>query len=330
MAAKQPDLAFVTVNLQLMPKLSTSTSVPILPQGVVLLERGWLSSNNVLIGGENTCALVDSGYVTHAEQTITLVDAVLGGRRLTHLINTHLHSDHCGGNAALQAHHPALQTWIPPGQAVSVRDWDTQSLSYSPTGQQCDRFQYTAVLQPGSTIELGERYWQVHAAAGHDPDAVLLFEPTSRLLLSADALWGNGFGVVFPELDGEQGFCDVARTLDVIEQLQPLTVIPGHGPAFMDVSDALARARRRLAMFVQEPTKHARYAAKVLLKFKLLESQILTPEALQAWTRATPLLGQIHAKHAPDLAFDNWITELAQDLITSGAASRESNNLRNL
>lgn len=305
------------------------TPVPILPHGVVLLERGWLSSNNVLIGGETSCALVDSGYLTHAAQTITLVDAVLGKRRLTHLVNTHLHSDHCGGNAALQAHHPNVQTWIPPGQAASVRDWDTQSLSYLPTGQRCDRFQYDAVLQPGSTIELGERYWQVHAAAGHDPDAVLLFEPTSRLLLSADALWGNGFGVIFPELDGEQGFGDVARTLDVIEQLQPLTVIPGHGPAFMDVSDALARARRRLRLFVQEPNKHARYAAKVLLKFKLLESQILTPVALLAWTRATPLLGQIHAKHAQELPFDHWITALVEDLIASGAACRQADNVCN-
>ena len=38
-------------------------------------------------------------------------------RPLDLLLNTHLHSDHCGGNAALQARHPGVRTLIPPGQA---------------------------------------------------------------------------------------------------------------------------------------------------------------------------------------------------------------------
>jgi len=52
------------------------------------------------------------------------VDSALQGRPLDLLLNTHLHSDHCGGNAALQARYPALQTLIPPGHADYVRVWD--------------------------------------------------------------------------------------------------------------------------------------------------------------------------------------------------------------
>ena len=37
-----------------------------------VFERGWLSSNNVLFTGDAP-ALVDSGYVTHAPQTLALV-----------------------------------------------------------------------------------------------------------------------------------------------------------------------------------------------------------------------------------------------------------------
>ena len=62
-------------------------------------------------------------------------------------------------------------------------------------------------------------------APGHDTHSVILFEPVGRLLVSADALWERGFGVVFPELDGEAGFDEVAQTLDVMEALQPLLVI---------------------------------------------------------------------------------------------------------
>ena len=95
-----------------------------LPTGVSVFERGWLSSNNILVQGAHSSALIDSGYCTHAEQTLALLDSALQGRPLDVLINTHLHSDHCGGNAALQARYPALQTHIPPGHAEYVRLWE--------------------------------------------------------------------------------------------------------------------------------------------------------------------------------------------------------------
>ena len=41
----------------------------------------------------------------------------------------------------------------------------------------------------------------------------MLYQPDRCLLISVDALWANGFGVVFPELTGEPGFDDVERTL---------------------------------------------------------------------------------------------------------------------
>ncbi|MDB5894178.1 MAG: fold metallo-hydrolase, partial [Rhodoferax sp.] len=111
-----------------------------LPAGVTVFERGWLSANNILLQGEAGSALVDSGYCTHAPQTLALLSHALQGRPLDHLLNTHLHSDHCGGNAALQAAYPALRTHIPPGQAAHVADWDPVALSYAPTGQQCPAF----------------------------------------------------------------------------------------------------------------------------------------------------------------------------------------------
>ena len=54
-------------------------------QGIEVLERGWLSSNNVLIGDDAEATLVDSGYATHAVQTESLVRHALRGRRLTRL-----------------------------------------------------------------------------------------------------------------------------------------------------------------------------------------------------------------------------------------------------
>ena len=291
-----------------------------LPPGVSVWERGWLSSNNIFIVGAYGTALVDSGYHTHAPQTLALLDSALQGRGLDLLLNTHLHSDHCGGNAALQARYPALQTHIPPGQAVQVTTWDAQALGYGPTGQQCPPFRHEACLQPGSTLPLGDGRWEVHAAPGHDPHSVILWEPQRRTLLSADALWARGFGVVFPELDGEHAFDEVAATLDLIERLHPAIVVPGHGPVFGDVAAALAYARHRLDGFVRNPAKHQRYAAKVLVKFKLLQAQRIERVALEVWAQSASYVLRVLAACAPDQPWRNALNEVVQELVHAGAA----------
>jgi glyoxylase-like metal-dependent hydrolase (beta-lactamase superfamily II) len=302
---------------------------PPLPSGITVFERGWLSSNNILLVGQKSCALVDTGYVSHAEQTLLLVKTALAGRRLDTLVNTHLHSDHCGGNAALQNSFPDVATLIPPGLSQHVRTWDSHALTYIPTGQSCPQFQFTEVLMPGTEIVLGDLTWQVHSAPGHDPHSMILFEPVSRVVLSADALWENGFGVVFPELEGSDGFDDVGQTIDLIESLTPKTVIPGHGPVFSNIETAIATARKRLASFVANPAKHVSYAVKVLLKFKLLEAQCVELPQFTAWALATPYFKAIHRKHFLDADFSQWIDQLILELVKSGAAHRDGTMVRN-
>jgi glyoxylase-like metal-dependent hydrolase (beta-lactamase superfamily II) len=169
----------------------------------------------------------------------------------------------------------------------------------------------------------------VHAAPGHDPHSVILFEPQSRVLVSADALWENGFGVIFQELEGEHAFDEVAETLDLIESLGPLAVIPGHGKVFTQVSQSLASARRRLDGFVLDPTKHAMHAAKVLLKFKLLELQRLRVAEFAQWASATPYFGMVHRRWFSNVDLAAWIEQLAADLVRSGAAMREGEYVLN-
>lgn len=307
--------------------MSNSTA---LPAGVTVLERGWLSANNILLMGDGPTTLVDSGYCTHSQQTLALLDQELGGRPLDLLLNTHLHSDHCGGNAAVQLHYPGIQTWIPPGHAAQVRVWDAVALTYVPTGQSCPRFSITGTLQPGKLLHLGAQRWEVHAAPGHDPHSVILFEPQSRTVISADALWRNGFGVVFPELEGERAFEEVGETLDLIESLSPRLVIPGHGAPFTEVDAALDMARKRLDGFMVDPHKHARHGAKVLLKFKLLEVQRFSRDELLAWADGATYLHILRRRWAPEFTLADWINGLLDDLVRAGAARREGDAVVNV
>jgi glyoxylase-like metal-dependent hydrolase (beta-lactamase superfamily II) len=298
-----------------------------LPAGVTVFERGWLSANNVLLCDEHSATLVDSGYVSHQAQTLALVDNALQGRTLDQLANTHLHSDHCGGNQALQARYHDLKTWIPPGLAPEVLAWREDALSYKPTGQSCPPFTFTALLQPGDVHRWGDMDWEVHAAPGHDPHSVILFAPEHRLLMSADALWQNGFGVVFPELVGIDAFDEVAQTLDLIERLNPAVVIPGHGAVFSDIAPALALARSKLAAFAHNPERHARYGTKVLLKFKLLEWGRISKTDFCAWALQVPYLNDLHQRYGQGHELPIWLDMMLAELARSGALAQHDGML---
>ncbi|MBS0445711.1 MAG: MBL fold metallo-hydrolase [Proteobacteria bacterium] len=296
--------------------------------GLRVLERGWLSSNNIVLVGSDECVVVDTGYASHAEQTLALVQAALpAGRRLDRIVNTHLHSDHCGGNAMLQRVHGCAID-VPAAAAGHVDRWDEEVLTYHATGQHCERFQRTGVLVPGSTVRLGRLPWDVHAAPGHDPESVVLYQPDVGVLISADALWEDGFGVVFPELVGEPGFDDVRATLDRIASLDVQWVIPGHGAPFSDFRAALERAYRRLDRLAAAPLRHVRHAAKVLIKFHLLEVRATSHDALADWAAAAPYFVTMHGRCFADLGLRAWLAELIAELVASGALSQDSEFVR--
>jgi glyoxylase-like metal-dependent hydrolase (beta-lactamase superfamily II) len=274
--------------------------------------------------------LIDSGYASHSAQTVALVQSTLGTSTPDLLLNTHLHSDHCGGNAALQAMFPSLKTLIPPGQSRFVSNWDPVALSYQPTGQICPQFSFQGLLKPGTEIVLGDLVWEIHAAAGHDPHSLVFFQRDARILVSADALWENGFGIVFPELEGESAFDEVSSTLGLIEDLLPLTVIPGHGAPFVYSNEIMSHARDRLAAFVANPVKHARHAAKVLLKFKLLEVQSQSAADFKEWALQTPYLELVRSRFFSVAKPSQWVDELMAELVLSHAARRVDDRICNI
>jgi glyoxylase-like metal-dependent hydrolase (beta-lactamase superfamily II) len=285
-----------------------------LPDGFHFFERGWLSSNSLLVHSDDQAVLFDSGYVTHSQQLLSLIHQSLGSKPLDDIVNTHLHSDHCGGNALLQAHFVDLKTHIPASQFSDVQSWTSSALTYELTGQTCPRFNPTHGLWPSSTLNFSGTHWQVFASPGHDNDALIFYEPDQKILISADALWENGMGVIFPEFLEGIGFENVAKTYDLIESLRPKLVIPGHGPLFSDSASALANARRKLDAYQTEPVKHAIYAAKVLIKFKLMELNSVNAEEFLRWCCISPLLIKLHQSYFYALNISSWIQDLLLEL----------------
>ena len=139
-----------------------SGTAPTLPPQVRVFVRDWLSSNNILLKGREGHVLIDSGYGRHAPLTLALLATTqgLGAAPLARLVNTHCHSDHMGGNAAIKARYDCPIA-LPDGEAPLIDAWDENTLLLAYTDQRADRFAYNEVIRAGETHIWGDLEWQV-------------------------------------------------------------------------------------------------------------------------------------------------------------------------
>ncbi len=293
------------------------------PRSMRVFERGWLSSNCVLFDDDSGATLVDSGFVHHAPQTLALVTHALeqfGHRKLKRIVNTHLHSDHCGGNALI-AKQTGCAIVVPEGYTDAVKTWDQRWLSFLHTGQPCDRFEADDTLSAGDVLTLGGFEWEALAAPGHDVDSLMYHCESEGILISGDALWEDGSGAIFPTGDPktfDEDFAAAFESLTLIETVEPRVIIPGHGRPFTDVDGALDRARSRMRRLNADRTKNARHVVKVLLKYRLLDVRRMSVDAVVAMFRETPVLRM--ANREIGMPVEDLAHRTIADLVRVGAA----------
>ena len=299
-----------------------------LPSELKVFERGWLSSNCVLFEDALGATLIDSGYVAHAEQTLTMVLHAVESHampKLRRVINTHLHSDHCGGNASL-ARRTGCDIVIPEGNTYGVRNWDQRFLTFEALDQRCDRFDFTDTVSVGDVLTLGGREWEALAAPGHDVDSVMLHCEDEGILISGDAIWEDGCGAMFPTANAktlEEDFSAAFETLELVESLDVRVVIPGHGAPFTDVEGALDRVRSRLRRLRADHGRNGRHVVKVLLKYRLLEVRRMSVETVRAMFHDVPTIG--YANRDIGLGLTALADRTMDDLVRVGAARRDGN-----
>ena len=292
----------------------------ILPPQVHVFVRDWLSSNNILLKSRDGHVLIDSGYVRHAPLTLDLLRTRSGieDEPLALLVNTHCHSDHMGGNAAI-ARRYACPIAIPEGEAPLIEAWDEEALLLAYAGQSAERFDIADTLRAGESRVWGDLEWQAIAAPGHDMGALVFFNPEHGILISGDALWQRGFGFVMPREMDPAALPAARATLDAIAILPVRAVVPGHGEPFDDIGPSLEHAYARLALYEQDPERLARHVIKVIVAFALLDRQRLALADLRDYVERTGIVRDFNAKllrlSAPALA--DW---LSRELVRAGAA----------
>lgn len=188
---------------------------------------GPTGNNTYLIRGRQP-TLIDAA--TGAEAHLQALADALEGARLRAVIVTHGHDDHASGTEALMARWPDARFFKMPWPARDGRyrtDW-------SP-------------LTSGQRVPAGNGQLRVVHTPGHSPDHVCLLEENEQTLFSGDMVIQGG-SVVIPASQ-EGSLSRYLESLDLIRQLAPARILPGHGPEVEDlgtlVAEYLAHRRRR-------------------------------------------------------------------------------------
>jgi glyoxylase-like metal-dependent hydrolase (beta-lactamase superfamily II) len=283
-----------------------------LPANIAFIERDWLSANHVMFCSGDSATLIDSGYGKFNDVTIEKVDAVLSSwndASLDRIINTHIHSDHIGGNAALQRLHRGCSITVPADEQGALVNWDAPDQFLSYADQEAERFAWDDVIEPGQTVPLGGESWQAIATPGHDMGSLVFYSQTLRILISADALWENSFGFVPPQAVDPKPLAAQRATFQRLSELDVALVIPGHGPIFADFSGALKRASDKLELFASDDMRIAKSVVKGMFIYSMMWRGGMPVADLPAYVARIGVHRDYNAQFfkLSDEAFADWL-----------------------
>lgn len=294
----------------------------LLPEWVRWEQRPFPDANWLLLHGRAP-ALVDSGFVGHAQETADWVHEAAAGR-VQLVVNTHWHSDHVGGNALLQAQGVGMAASVPDAEALDRRDPGCCLAEY--LDQPVAPYTVDEPLADGQVLTLGSADWQVVATPGHTPGHLCLWQPEERLLVVGDALSDYDVGWVNLALDGAEAAATALASLQRLVDLAPRVLLTAHGPVPSDTGAALDKAVQRAQRLADDPQGAVWYGARRILAYALMiRDGIPTAQVEQyllerVWLQdAARQLG----RDPQDLA-----SELVEGMVSGGALVAQDGRLR--
>lgn len=176
-------------------------------------------------------AIIDPGMVSAAERA--LLDSYIerNSLKVTQLINTHLHVDHCFAANYVRSRYGVALAGHPDDAFLGERvAQQTRTFGVIPQEGEPEKVSIDVPLKDGDTIAVGSDSLKVLHVPGHSPGSVALYSPTGGFVITGDALFQGSIGRT--DLPGGS----MPQLIDSIRRklltLPPETkVYPGHGPA---------------------------------------------------------------------------------------------------
>ena len=183
-----------------------------------------LETNCYLIADGGEVAVVDPGCYTPAEGAF-LEKAVDEAGRLTHILLTHGHPDHCFGAARLSRKYGVPVTFSPSDAYILERSSQLAGL-FGLDSVDSDFEKVTAC--EGDIVKVGNIELRALATPGHTPGGLCWFSEGEKVLFSGDSLFEGTIGRT--DLPGGDYDALIKSVLEIIMTLPEDTmVLPGHG-----------------------------------------------------------------------------------------------------
>ncbi|WP_218131426.1 MBL fold metallo-hydrolase [Nocardioides sp. YR527] len=294
--------------------MSTNESVPHeLPTWVHWEQRPFPDANLLLLDGREP-ALMDSGFVGHADRTAAWVERHTG--RLHRVVNTHWHSDHVGGNSLLQQRGVGIAASTPDSDALKRRDPGCCAAEY--LDQPVPPYDVDEALGDGDILTLGNADWEVITTPGHTPGHLAFWQPDERLLVVGDALSDYDVGWVSLAADGPDAGKAAVASLVRLADLRPRVLLTAHGPLPADTPAAFDHALRRAQRLVDDPDGAVWYGARRIFAFALMIRSGITTDEVEPYLHRQPWL--VDAARLLHRTTEDISHELLDSMLRSGAA----------
>lgn len=214
--------------------------------GLYMLEGvgGFSGGNLGLLIGDDGVVLIDDGLEPLAGKTLAAVQKV-SGAPVDFVINTHVHGDHLGGNAALHQH----------GATIVAHDSIRQRLLDSDAAR--DALPELTFAEE-VTFHLNNHKARVlHVEHAHtDGDAIIHFAE-ANVIHTGDAMFNGLFPFIDLDSGGSVDGYITAQNLLLGMSDAETRIIPGHGPLanrgdLIRARDMLADARDRIQALLDD------------------------------------------------------------------------------
>lgn len=173
-------------------------------------------------------AIVDPGMISDYDtrQVEKFIDD--NSLQLKHLVNTHLHLDHTFGNDFIKKRYN-METEANTNDAFLGNQRQGQARMFG-IDKPIEPLSVDVALKDGDKIQLGEDYLLVIEVPGHSPGSIALYSPSSKFVITGDALFQGSIGRTdLPGGDHEQLIGSISQKLFTLPP--ETTVYPGHGPS---------------------------------------------------------------------------------------------------
>ena len=190
--------------------------------------RGYMVNSTVIIGSKGVI-LIDTGFSDEIGRHIKKEISRITDKPVTHIINTHFHGDHILGNSEFKGATIISSENCKATMEKSGYEWigileSITGLKFPNTKPVVANKGYAEQTRSDVSLEgINIQLWVPKGS--HTPGDMMVYLPEDRILIAGDIL----VNTMIPSFR-DAHVATWITTLQEITKLDPVTIVPGHGP----------------------------------------------------------------------------------------------------